>query len=141
MVAIQSLKHSLQLLVGIILMIHSGDVAHGAIGNSQAIGAVADNNGQHICQLLRIDVSYFHIAQAVFVAYGVVGITVDGEVQTFFTLSSEVVANCSLAAHNQGRTVEVNAVQLIQNLYRQVIAGYSYLRNSNVLASQIILIP
>ena len=68
-------------------MIHSCDIVQGTIGNRQVIGAVADYQAQNICQLLRIDVSYFHTVH-IFRIEGCIVLTVDGEGQTFNAVGS-----------------------------------------------------
>ena len=116
-------KHSLQRVAAGVLTVHTGDVVHGAVADTQTVSTVGNHNLNLGVHSLRIQIRHFYIDHFVicpsFTGFAVTGIGVASA-----SGNIEVETQSDLAAENHTDTVKAYAAQLVG-----YIRGRNFLRN------------
>ena len=116
-------QHIFQCGAAGILAIHTGDVVHRAVADTQTVSAVRNNNLHLVVHRLRIQIRHFHIEQAV-LGLSITSFTVAGVGVASAAADCEIEAQSDLAAEHHTCTVVLYTLQAAGNIH---IGGF--LRN------------
>ena len=102
-------QHCLQCIAAGVLAVHTGDVVHGAVADTQTVSAVGNNNLSLGVHSLRIQIRCFHIEHSV-LFHSFTGFTVAGVGIASAAANGEIEPQSDLAAENHTDTVKVYTV-------------------------------